>query len=85
MKVRVLAELAEVGVEDDFVAVMLPILLIDAGHGAAKKGLDGGVRGGSGAKPYRGIAEKRSRLRHHHLSGAVVRDALVLDVAQIPL
>ena len=31
----------------------------------------------------RGVAEGRSLLRHH-LLGAIVRDALVLDVAQVP-
>ena len=54
LQTRVLTELAEVGVGDDVVAVSLPTLLVEAGHGASKRVLVGGVRGGSDAKPCRG-------------------------------
>ena len=80
-----MAELAELGVEDNVVAVSLPTLLVEAEHDASKRVLVGGARGGSDAKLCRGVTEERSLLRHHHLFGAIVRDAVVLDVAQVPL
>ena len=62
-----------------------PTLLVEAGHDASKIFLFGGVRGGLDEKLGRGVTDECSLLRHHHLFGAIVRDALVLDVAQVPL
>ena len=62
-----------------------PTLLVEAGHDSSKSFLFDGVRGGSATELGRGVAEKRRLLRHHHLLGAVIRDALVLDIAQVPL
>ena len=85
LKIRVLAELAKVGIEDDVVTVSLPTLLVEAGYDSPNSVSFGGVRGGSDAELGCGVPGERRLLRHRYLLGAFVRDALMLDVAQVPL